>query len=84
MIKDILNAYYENTVIPAIICGSVTSLVLSAGRFINGAYFYLTPWEAVFCVLLFLGIMTVVDAISWFRECVSALDALEGSTTDWE
>ena len=76
MIKDILNAYYENTVIPAIICGSVTSLVLSAGRFM--------PWEAVFCVLLFLGIMTVVDAISWFRECVSALDALEGSTTDWE
>ena len=78
--RELLNAYYENTVIPAIICGSLTSLSLCAARYIGGGFLYLTLWEATFFILLFLAIMTVVGGISIFREMTKALDELEGGT----
>ena len=76
--KELLNAYYENTVIPAMVCGSITSLSLSATRYLGCGFLYLWPKEVIFLVLFFLVVMTAVDAIKLFKEMVEALDALEG------
>ena len=70
MTKRLLNAYYENTIIPAIVLGCITILGEYAMRWFTMGDPCITMKEAGFTYLIYFVIVTIQDAWNSF---VSAL-----------
>ncbi len=59
--KQILNAYYELTVIPAIVMGCLTNIGWYGIHFAMEGVAYITTGEFIFAFVFFLSLMTLED-----------------------
>ncbi len=74
MLKELWNWYYENTVIPAIVLGCLTSLGQYFIHWMTEGIAYATAGEIIFAFVFFLVIMTAEDLWKGFRKLMAALE----------
>ena len=74
--KQILNAYYEFTVIPAIVLGCVSGLLLAGMNWYNTGMFSVTVAETSCAFLFFLAVMTCENVWDYFKKLWTALDSI--------
>ena len=74
-----LNAWYELTVIPAIVLGCLTALGQSAFDLVVNGMFQCSISQAVFAFLFFLVVMTAEDIWKLAKDCWNALNELDNA-----
>ena len=79
--KELLNAWYEITVIPAIVLACMTGLGQGAINYLQYGFYECSIGLTVFAFFMFLVLMTIEDCWKLLKDLVTALDELENTFT---
>ena len=67
LMKRLLNAYYERTVIPAIILTCLSGLLLDGASFATSEILSVTFSDVIGIFILFLSVMSVEDVYALYK-----------------